>query len=181
MRAKMFRLALTVAALVFTPAGSGESFEQDMGGWEADTDGKARDWRIYRTTDQAVDGTTGLGYYLDGRNDEGTIWVERAFSAPRNATVTVSASFWLHNTHLGHVNQWMVAGYAGTGNPETERDMMPPIDRTNAKPGWIKYSFTKKVQTDATGMVWIAGGIRATWEGRRTYHFDLVETSIIPR
>ncbi|TWP54085.1 hypothetical protein FKR81_00495 [Lentzea tibetensis] len=93
----------------------------------------------------------------------------------------MSASFWLHNTHLGQVSQWMVAGCADTRNPETERDMVPPIDRTNAKPGWIEYSFTKNVRTDATGTVWIAAGVRATWEGRRTYHFDLVETSIIAR
>lgn len=160
---------------------SRESFERDMGGWVADTDGRARAWRIYRTNERAHDGTIGLGYFLDGSNDEGTIWVERAMPTQRNATVTVSVSFWLRNFRASDVNFWGVAGFAGTRDPETQFDMWPPIGITDQKPGWVQYSFTRTIKTDNTGIVWVATGIRATWETIRTYHLDLIETTITPQ
>jgi hypothetical protein len=155
-----------------------ESFEADMGGWQADTDGRARAWKLYRTTEQAVDGTTGLGYYLDGSNDAGIIWIERAFPARSNATVTVSVSFWLQSNWAGPINNWGVVGFAGVRDPETTRDMLPAIDRTGRAVGWARYTFTKQVKTDSTGTVWVAVGIWANHESTRTHHIDLVETTI---
>jgi hypothetical protein len=154
-----------------------ESFERDMGGWRADTDGRARDWRIYRTTERAVDGTVGLGFYLDGRNDDGTIWIERTFPSRPSSTVTVSVSFWVHSTVVSEINAWPVVATVGVRDPEVERDL-PIIGMTNRTLGWAKYSFTKSVSTDRTGTVWVAVGLSATWEGIRTHHVDLVETTI---
>ena len=154
-----------------------ESFESGMGAWQADTDGRARAWQIYRTTDQSVDGSYALGLYLDGRNDDGTIWIERKFTARPNATVSVSASFWLYSATSGDVNTWPVVGYAGNHDPETTADIRSVVGVLNKK-GWTQYTFTRKVATDSTGTVWVAAGIWATYETIRTNYLDLVETSI---
>jgi hypothetical protein len=154
-----------------------ESFETGMGAWQADTDGRARAWQIYRTADQAVDGKYGLGLYLDGSNDDGTIWIERKFTAPPNATVSVTASFWLYSATSGDVNAWPVVGYAGNHDPETTADIRSVVGVLNKK-GWTQYTFTRKVTADSTGTVWVAAGIWATWETTRTNYLDLIETSI---
>lgn len=155
-----------------------QSFERDMGGWQPDTDGRARDWRIYRTTDQAVDGTFGLGMFLNGLNDEGIIWIERKFAARPNATVSVSVSFWLYSNAGGDVNTWGVVGFARNYDPESTADMRSLVGLVN-KRGWSQYTFARKVVTDGTGSVWVAVGLWATYETVRTNHLDLVETSII--
>jgi hypothetical protein len=152
---------------------AGESFERDMGGWQPDTDGRARAWKIYRTTDQAVDGTVGLGLYLDGSNDEGKIWIERKFAARPDSTVTVSVSFWLHSTGGGDVNAWGVLGSAGNQEPRVP----DRIGWLNQR-GWNRQTFTRTFATDGTGTVWVAVGIWATYEVTRTSHLDLVDTTI---
>jgi hypothetical protein len=160
---------------------SRESFELGMGGWVPDTDGRAKAWKIYRTNEQAHDGTNSLGLFIDGSYDEGTIWVERAIPTQRNTTVKVAVSFWLRNFKASNVNFWGVTGFAGTRDPETQFDMWPAIGITDQKPGWVQHSFTRTVKTDNTGIVWVATGLRATWETIRTYHLDLVETTITPQ
>jgi hypothetical protein len=195
MRMNMMRLAtvvvgagLLVAAAV-GPANAGaaagapaaavtrDSFELGMDGWQADTDGRARAWQIYRTTERAFDGRYSLGLFLNGHNDEGIIWIERRFAARANATVTVTASFWLYSPSGGDVNTWATVGYAGRNDPETTLEMRSIVGFVN-KAGWTKYTFTRKVVTDGTGAVWVAVGLWATYETIRTNHLDLVETSI---
>jgi len=38
-------------------------------------------WMITRSTERAVAGSASLRYYLDGRQDDGTIWIVRGISA----------------------------------------------------------------------------------------------------
>ena len=154
-----------------------ESFESGLGAWQADTDGRARAWQVDRTTAQAVDGRYGLAFYLDGRNDDGTVWVERKFTARPNATVSVSTSFWLYSSAASDLNTWAVVGYAGNRDPETTADIRSVIGPLNKK-GWTQYTFTRKVTTDGTGTVWVAAGIWITYETIRTNYLDLIETSI---
>jgi hypothetical protein len=112
-----------------------------------------------------------------GRNDDGTVWVERRFTARPNATVSVSASFWLYSATSSDVNTWAVVGYAGNRDPETTTDIRSVVGPLN-KQGWTKYTFTRKVATDSTGTVWVAAGIWITYETIRTNYLDLIETSI---
>jgi hypothetical protein len=154
-----------------------ESFESGMGAWAADTDGRARAWQISRSTAQAYDGKYSLAFYLDGRNDDGTIWIERKFTARPNTTVTVSTTFRIYSSASSDLNTWAVVGYAGTHDPETTADIRTVIGLVNQR-GWTPYSYIRKVTTDSTGTVWVAVGIWATYEVIRTNYVDLVQTSI---
>jgi hypothetical protein len=175
----------TVPALAAVEAGPGapvpapayrDSFEFGWDGWKPDTDGLARDWSISHSTKEAYDGRVSLAFYLDGRNDDGTIWIERPFAVTPGAIVYVEASFWLHSA-APSVTAWPVVGYAGPQNPKSEADL-PRIDLADRVQGWMQYRFADKFQADATGTAWVALGISATWEVARTYYVDLVETSV---
>ena len=63
-----------------------ESFGRDLGGWQPDSDGKARKWLVYRTPERALDGRYSLAYLVDGANDDGTVWIERSLPAPPRAS-----------------------------------------------------------------------------------------------
>jgi hypothetical protein len=180
---------LCASAAVAVPAGAGvhpaarttgttvrESFERDFGGWQPDTDGRARRWNISRSTAQAVDGWFSLAFDLDGTNDDGTIWIERTFTAGASRTATVQVSFWLWSPAKSFT-AWPVVGVAGVTDPETESDL-PIIGFADRSAGWSRYSFTTQVQTGPTGTVWVAVGISATWETVITHYIDLVETTI---
>jgi hypothetical protein len=178
MRALLVALVAAVTALAVPAATTvRESFERDMGGWQADTDGRARAWQIYPSTDRAVDGTHALGLYLNGMNDDGTIWIERQFAARPNATVPVTVSFWLYSEGGGDVNAWSVVGYAGIRDPETTADIRSVIGQLSKK-GWSQFTFTRKVATDSTGTAWVAVGLWANYETVRTSYLDLVDTTI---
>jgi hypothetical protein len=179
MRSLLVALTAAVTALAVPAAATTvrESFEQNLGGWQADTDGRARAWQIYPTTDRAVDGTHALGLFLNGMNDDGTIWIERPFAARPGATVPVTVSFWLYSEGGGDVNAWSVVGYAGTRDPETTADIRSVVGSLTKK-GWTQFTFTRKVTTDAGGTVWVAVGLWANYEVVRTSYLDLVETTI---
>jgi hypothetical protein len=153
-----------------------ESFERDLGGWQPDTDGRARAWRIVRTPGPAVDGRYSLSYYLDGTWDDGTIWIERTIPVRPSATVTVKVSFWLHSPSASYT-AWPVVGVAGARDPETERDL-PVLGVADQRAGWAPYSFQARVTSGADGTLWVAVGISATFEVVRTYHLDLVEVAV---
>lgn len=161
-----------------------ESFEEGFGGWEPGTDGLARDWEITRFfggtgTNSCVDGSWCLSYYLDGRNDDGTIWVQRQFEVPPSAELTVDMSFWLLNEVESPVNNWPIVAYIGPEPPAVEADFTV-VGFTDETLGWEQYFHGRPMDTSESGAVWIAFGISATWEVERTYRLDLVEVSTTP-
>jgi hypothetical protein len=182
------RVGLLAAALLCwavataPPAAAGtrvtyrESFEQDLGGWQPDTDGRARRWLISRTAERAVDGRFSLAYYLDGTNDDGTIWIERTFPVPRDAAVTVHVSFWLYSPTQDYTG-WPVVATAALANPSREADFRI-VGRAGQRVGWAPYALEVRLWTGGATSVYVAVGISANWETIRTHHVDLVETTI---
>ncbi len=134
------RIALTVLALIGTGEATAaaaarsathvESFEQGLGGWrpdhhidcEADTPPCPFDWSIERSTEQARDGRYSLKGFLDGRWDDGSIWVERPIDVRRAREVTVEVGFWLWSAQQSDVNTFPVLAFAGGHDPEREAD-----------------------------------------------------------
>jgi hypothetical protein len=153
-----------------------ESFERDFGGWMPDSDGKARAWRVERTPKLAADGFFSLEYYVDGRDDDGTVWVERAFPVPAGTPLNVTVTFQL-NGPAPDLTGWPVVAYAGADNPAAEADFTI-IGRAGEVTGWAKYGHKTRVVAPKTGMIWIAVGISVTWETIRTHYLDLVEVTI---
>ena len=154
-----------------------ESFERDLGGWQPDSDGKARKWLVYRTPERALDGRYSLAYLVDGANDDGTVWIERSLPAPPRASVAVRVSFWLYSP-VQDITGWPVVGTAAVRDPEAEADL-PVIGYAGRTAGWARYAFDTRVQTGDAASIFVAVGISVTWETIRTHHVDLVEVTVV--
>jgi hypothetical protein len=156
-----------------------QDFESGMDFWTPASDHNERDYRIVRTDAGPVfSGKVSLEYFLNGANDDGTIWVERRFTGlPAGMPVAVSTSFHLHSEVQSRVNTWPVVAYAGPAQPRIEQDFTI-VGQTNQVAGWAQYKAVEMTRTDGVGALWVAFGIGATWEVSRTYYLDLVEVSV---
>lgn len=177
------------AAAVPPPrATSVESFEHGFGGWRADhhIDCEADDppcpfdWSIERSTEQARDGRYSLRGFLDGRWDDGSIWVERPIDVRRVREVTVELSFWLWSEQQSDVNTFPVLAFADRHEPEAEADLAI-VGQTDRVAGWQRYSYRHSFCSGLSGEAWVAFGFGATWETPRTYFLDLAEVTVTHR
>jgi len=165
--------AVDVNASVTVPLRYVQSFETDMDSWTPASDHRERAFRINRSTAMAYHGATSLEYFLDGRNDDGTIWVQRPIKGlPPRTAVSVLATFWLHSPTKSDTNNWPVVSYAGASPPSAESDFVI-VGLTDRVAGWAPYGKRVVANTDQFGNLWLAIGIGATWEVARTYHLDL--------
>lgn len=175
-------LLVVLAASSAAHAQSAFSFENGLQGWtrdhfidcEQDPTPCTFNWRINRSTQQAKSGTTSLKAFLDGTNDDGTIWMERQFQV--NGPATVEVTFWLWSESQSDFNTWPVVAFIGKRNPETEIDFTI-VGQTDRKAGWARYSLTRTINGGASGKVWVAFGFGATWESERTYFLDSVQVT----
>ena len=186
-------VATLVLALVLpvAPAQAGVfdffSFERNLQGWDRDHFIDCEqgpnpcdfNWRIRRSREQAQHGTHSLKAFLDGTNDDGTIWLERQFDTGSGAPATVVVTFWLRSEFQADINTWPVVAYAGANNPETESDFTI-VGQTEHRAGWSRYTLVQKVDPGPDGRVWAAFGFGATWESERTYFMDSVSVISIP-
>jgi hypothetical protein len=161
------------------------SFEGGLQGWsrdhfidcEQDPEPCVFNWRITRSTQQAHDGNTSLKMFLDGTNDDGTIWLERRFDVKPNSTTKVRIRFWLWSEGQSDFNTWPVVAYAGRANPETEEDFTI-VGQTDRRAGWSRYELVQEVTAGSSGRIWVAFGFGATWETPRTYFIDSVKVRL---
>lgn len=172
-------LSAPATAAVSAPAAAApESFETGFGGWVPDTDGLAPAWSIKRSTEQAHDGAYSLRFLTDGRQDDGTTWVERKFAVAPGTTVRVTVTLWLWSERSSDFNNWKVVAAAGVRDPEIERDFAQ-IGLTDQTAGWHPYSMTSTVTADASGTIWVAVGTSVLWESIRQYFVDYVDVEIL--
>lgn len=170
---------LATSALPANAATVTESFETGLGGWRPDTDGRAPQWSVTRSTDQAFHGMHSLRVLMDGRRDDGTTWIERRFNVPPRGTVRVTLNFQLWSAGSSEVNHWAVVASAGTRDPEEERDFVL-LGETETVGGWRSYGNSWTVIADASGSLWVALGTSVLWETLRHHHVDLVSVDIRP-
>jgi len=177
-----FVVFATVAALAApvapaAAAGSPESFETGFGGWRPDTDGLAPVADVTRSTKQAYDGIFGLRVFMDGRQDDGTTWVERKLAVKPNAKVRVTLTFWLWSERESFVNKWAVVAAAGVRDPERESDFTI-VGQTEDVAGWKQYELAETFTADSTGTIWVAMGTSVLWETEREHFLDYVTVDI---
>jgi hypothetical protein len=185
-RSRLRRVALFSALIVLAQAPAAFAaetfgFENSLQGWtrdhfidcEQDPEPCDFNWRITRSTEQALDGDRSLKMFLDGTNDDGTIWLERRFDVEPNSTTEVTIRFWLWSEGESDFNTWPVVAYAGRANPETEEDFTI-VGQTDRRAGWTRYKLVQQVNAGPGGRVWVAFGFGATWETPRTHYIDSV-------
>lgn len=184
--------------------GYADGFEEGVTDWETDSDvpddpndpGNPVDWEIRRSTERAATGSASLRYYLDGRQDDGTIWIVRPFTfeGGRAYEVTMRADAWSASESFNTLAYLVM--YAGRTRPTSEGSFPEPggnssdagvtetgglRETLNQTEGWMPYSFAWKTPTVETDMIYIAVGISAVWETEMTYFVDNIKLSAVPQ
>jgi hypothetical protein len=167
------------------PVTYNEGFEEGFGGWIGDADvppdpnnpGSFVEWNVSRVTSPVKSGQYSVELYIDGRQDDGTVWIEKTMSAKRNAQIQVEVSFDFYSESESFNVIASVVGFAGTSNPEVEADFTV-LGQANEVSGWKRYTHTATVNTGASGEIWVAVGISVRWETEMTYNLDDVKVTI---
>lgn len=159
-----------------------ESFETGFNNWMADTDvpmdpnnpGHRVAWNVSRVATRVYSGQYSVELFIDGRQDDGTVWIERKILVKNNSEVRVKITFQLYSEQESFNIIAGVCAYVGFSDPEEEADFSV-IGYTNEVAGWKAYSHTATLNTDSYGEIWVAVGITVRWETEMTYNVDDVE------
>lgn len=174
-----------VGAWIFysRPRKYSESFENGFGEWTADADvpedpnnpGHPVEWHIKSVENVSHFGQRSLELFIDGRQDDGTVWIEREIELKKRSQVKVS--FWLYSRRESVTTLAVVCAYIGTENPEAEGDfyVLGPADTAE---GWKNYVYTAVLDASSSGKAWVAVGISVRWETYLTYNVDDVEIEV---
>jgi hypothetical protein len=170
-------MALTLPASAAAPIAV-ESFEAGFGQWRSDTDGRAPVSSVTITSERAFHGLRSVKIFMDGRQDDGTTWLEASFTGPPSTQVRVTLSFQLWSLAAGVAGGWNVVGFAGPRDPEAEADFTR-IGVTEVKAGWLPYGGGWTFRTDSTGRFWVALGTSVIWEVQKAHLVDLVRVDLV--
>lgn len=162
-----------------------EGFENGLGEWVADADvplnpnnpGHFVEWNITRSTDVANSGQYSLKLFIDGWQDDGTIWIERKIAVEKNALIRVNVSFDFYSEQESFNTIAAICAYAGIRNPETEENFSV-VGNADEVEGWKRYSLTANIDAGSSGEIWVALGISVRWETHMTYYIDDVEVNV---
>ncbi|MCP8321594.1 MAG: hypothetical protein H3Z52_11750, partial [archaeon] len=118
-------------------------------------------------------------FSIDGRQDDGTIWIERRIPVKPYSNIQVKVSFHLYSESENQVN--IIAGvvvFVGTYDPEVE-DNFQSLGQANQVSGWKEYNYIASLNTSSSDEVWVAVGITVLWETYMNYYIDSVTIHII--
>lgn len=164
-----------------------EGFESGLGDWQTGADvpqdpnrpGQTVEWSILASREQASEGQGSVRLDLDGRQDDGTIWLVRSFDLQPDRDLAVSLAFDLWSESESFNTLAMVAVYAGPRPPQAEEDF-DLSQAANLASGWRRYTYTIPARSDMNGRVWVAVGISVVWETEVTYYLDNLHLEIKP-
>lgn len=160
-----------------------EGFEAGLKDWAQGSDvpqdpnsRKPVAWSIDLSQERVAGGNWSTHWFLDGRQDDGTIWLRRTLtvSKSRPLAVTISLQLW-SPAQSANIRAYVVA-YAGALMPVEEADFTyrAPADK---KAGWQRYRFTIPIARTA-GEIWVAFGISVAWETLLEYFIDDVRIEV---
>ncbi|MFB6285469.1 MAG: hypothetical protein ABEK03_02670 [Candidatus Bipolaricaulia bacterium] len=155
----------------------------DLSAWQTGADvpedpnnpGNPVAWAIEASSERAETGQRSARFFLDGRQDDGTIWLARPFDVPPNAQLNVSLSFQLWSQTASMANEITQASvYAGPSAPQAESDFN--TERPGYRvAGWDAYRYQLAAQSGSDGQLWVAVGINVVWETEVTHYLDDVQ------
>ena len=141
--------------------------------------GQPVQWLIEQSEDQHSEGNAAARFFLDGRQDDGTIWIVRTFDAPANTPLVADLSFDVWSDSESFNTLAKVAAIASSHRPEEEEDF-DTSEAANLVTGWMDYSYTFDVTGGSEGKGWVALGVSVVWEAEVTCYFDNVLVEIRP-
>jgi len=200
-------LGLALCIPLFSQVNATFSFEDNMEGWESDvarpqlpctTNPLAhiaelsfypecfsnpgmvvdRAAAIRRTSERAFDGSHSVKFTMDGGDDEGTAWIIRPFAVSPGVRYRVGLQFNIYGGPLSRI------AYLGAtrprGMPVANRgaDFLEVSCPVSYSSGWEQCNYITEVTADATGTIWAAAGLWATYEVTATAYVDNVTVTI---
>ena len=112
----------------------------------------------------------------DGFGDDGTLWIEKQFAVSTTMPTHIDLDFQLFNLFQGDFGTFEVKAAISTENPKQQADFTT-IGSTDTAEGWVPFCMTKAIITSPSGQVWVALGIRVSFETHRDYWIDHVIVS----
>lgn len=162
-----------------------ESFENDFDGWIADADapldpnnpGHLVNWNVSRVASLAHSGEYSVELCIDGRQDDGTVWIEKKISVENKRQIHVTISFEFYSEQESFNIIAGVCTYIGVSDPEVEDDFLV-LGSANEVAGWKEYNHAATLHIGSSNEVWVAVGITVRWETEMTYNIDDVRVTI---
>jgi hypothetical protein len=164
-----------------------ENFEEGMDMWIPDSDvpmdpnrpGQPVNWTISQTQEIVYEGSYAAQFVLDGRQDDGTIWLEQEISLKPNTKYDAEIKFQLWSASESFNQLAYVVGQAAPGDLEEEGDFAN-LGAANLVEGWREYTHTSTFTTDDDGLAYVGFGLSVVWETEIVYFIDQVEINITP-
>lgn len=162
-----------------------EGFETGLDGWEKDYElppdpnrpGEVVAWSIETSAGPAAEGVFSARFFVDGRQDDGTIWLVRALDAEPATTYDVDLRLQLWSEQESFNTVAAVAACAGPQPPATESEF--DVSRpANLAAGWVPYDYLFRTASDGAGRLWVAFGITVLWETELEYFIDDVRIGL---
>jgi len=163
-------------------------FETTLDGWIGDADylvgendSIVIDWNVTRKTENPYKGDYSICLEIDGRQDDGAVWIERAFSVDADDIDSkyVKVSFYIYSENIGMNIRAHIFASVNTTNPSIEEDFdfkTTTITSDSYLNGWYKFSTTVKILP--LDQIWVAIGIKVAWETFLKFYIDNVSVRI---
>lgn len=156
-----------------------DGFTYNMEAWQTDSDvpmdpnnpGEEVAWNITHGQDLTNPSNGLIRFYIDGSQDDGTIWIEQQVSLTPNKEYDGTLQFRFYSETESFNQIAAVVGYIGNSNPETETELSV-LGAANEVEGWKTYEFNTVFSTDSEGNAWVACGISVRWETEMIYLID---------
>ena len=156
-----------------------EDFEKGFGNWVADADvpadpnnpGSTVVWSVSLDNTLGANSTHSLKFSIDGRQDAGTVWIERTIPVATNTTVNALVTFKIYCETASANPLAAACAYIGVDNPENA-SQFSVIGNTNEVVGWKVYNYTTTTFSGDKAEVWVAVGITVRWETEMIFNVD---------
>ena len=153
-----------------------DGFEQGMDDWEVGMDlpiDPETDMPVQASvaisSERARNGDASMNLTIDGRQDDGTIWIMRSIAVSSNGAINLKISLFVYSESESFNTIAQVVAYIGDDQPVNESSF-ERLGPANPAEGWNEFVLEKKLDSD--GEIWIAVGISVAWETWMTYFID---------
>lgn len=124
------------------------------------------------TDSRARTGNMSLVLQIDGRQDDGTIWIQRSINLTDMKDGKIRIAFYVFNEETSFNVIAKVVAFIGVIAPSNESDFVE-LGNANRESGWIEFYLEKQFQFEKThSELWVAIGITVAWETMLKYEVD---------
>jgi hypothetical protein len=159
-----------------------EDFETGMGQWE-----EGRDLPIDPETGEPLNASISIVEWgrngqsllmtIDGRQDDGTLWIQTRQEVNRTGEIVVEIEFYLYCENASFNIIAHPVAFAGTSPPVGE-DSFHKLGNANPEAGWNLFTVEITLTMGEQDELHIALGITVAWETWMSYAIDDVRVTI---